>query len=118
MNTKKSHPKRKFWQTFWIVVFLLSSIFSAYLVYVFRQEAKLDAPILIGLLTFVSVADIISLIALFFWKKWGWYLFAISTVASIVVGLVATANWLMPLNDVLPLVILGYAFKDQQDRFD
>mgnify|MGYP001547718153 CR=1 FL=1 len=117
MNSSKKHPKRKFWQSFWIVVFLLSSVFSAILVYVLRQETNLYRSLLVGLVTIIALADIIALFAIFFWKKWGWYLFAVSTAGSFIVGLLITANWLMPINDILPLVILGWVFRGQLEKF-
>ena len=114
----KKHRERSFWMTFWIVLFMLQSIFYAILVNDLINRDVIARPVLLGLLVLVTVADIVALTAIWFWKRWGWYVFVISTGLSIVVGLVATASQLSVFHEIMPLVILGWVYREKQDQFD
>ncbi|NIV37003.1 MAG: hypothetical protein GWN58_48495, partial [Anaerolineae bacterium] len=62
--------------------------------------------------------DIVAAIGAWNWKRWGLWLYAISTVAGIAVGLVLTRTQLIVFHDIVPLVILGWLVKDKHQWFD
>jgi len=118
-DKKTKHKERGFWASFWIILFALQSLLFFYLIYdMSSQVDNIDRPILIGSLVAVTLADLVALGAIWFWQRWGWYVFAISTVVSIVVGLIATATQLIVFHEVMPLVILGWVYKDKWDYFN
>ena len=118
-DKQTKHKERGFWASFWIILFALQSLLFFYLIYdMLYQVETIDKPILLGSLVAVTLADLVALGAIWFWQRWGWYIFAISTVISIVVGLIATATQLIVFHEVMPLVILGWVYKDKWDYFN
>ena len=117
-RNNKQIKERGFWASFWIIFFALQSIFYVFLIYDFLYRADtIDKPILLAGLILVTIADLIGLTAIWFWKKWGWYIFAASTVVSIVLGMIATGTQLIVFHDILPLAVLGWVFREKWDGF-
>lgn len=114
---KASSPERGGWATFWLILFFIQSIFYIYLVSDLLNRGNIDRSLLVILLIFVAIADVVALFGIWIWKKWGWYLLIASTIGSIVLGLIATATQLVVFHDVLPLVILGWAYRGRLDKF-
>ena len=66
----------------------------------------------------LAIADIVAAVAIWYWKKWGLRLYAISTVIGIAAGLILTASQLVVFHDIIPLAVLGYVIKDRWGDFD
>ena len=116
-SKKLIRPERGFWANFWLILFFVQSLFYMYLVSDLLNRGTIERPVLVSLLIFVAIADVVALFGIWIWKKWGWYLLVVSTIASIVLGLIATATQLIVFHDVLPLVILGWVYRGRLDRF-
>jgi len=113
---KTHHKHRGFWASFWLIIFGLQSILYIFLIYDWlNQTDTIPKPYLLGGLILVALADLIGLAGIWFWKKWGWYLFAISSIGSVVLGLISTGTGLIAINKILPFVILGWVYKDKWD---
>ena len=115
----KQHKDRGFWASFWIILFGLQSILYVFLIYDWLYRAdNIDKPLILGSLVLVTLADLVALAAIWFWQRWGWYVLVASTIAAIVVGLIATATQLIVFHDILPLVILGWVYREKWDYFN
>lgn len=116
---KKGHQKeRGIWASFWIILFALQTLLYIFLIYdSLYQDSVIDKPVLLVGLILVTLADLVGLFGIWFWKKWAWYVFGISTIVSIVLGLIATGDQLIVFHDVMPLVILGWVYRDKWDSF-
>jgi uncharacterized membrane protein (DUF2068 family) len=102
-----------------LVLIALHGVAAAYLILYLRADRDPEALVWIAPTLFaLAVADIIAAVAIWFWKKWGLKLYAISTVIGIAVGLIVTASQLVVFHDIIPLVILGYIIKDRWSDFD
>lgn len=116
---KHKHKHRGFWPTFWLVFFGLQSIFYIFLINDFlSQTGTIDKPLILGGLIILTIADLVGLLGIWLWKKWGWYVYLIAAAGSIILGLVATGNWLAPLHEIMPFVILGWVYRGKTDNFD
>lgn len=105
--------------TIWLILMILDSIFSSYLIYYLRQQQQMSSPAWIWtLLVAVAAAKIVAAVGIWFWRKWGLWLYAISVAGGIVAGLALTASQLIVFHDVIPLLITGYLVKDKRPYFE
>ena len=117
--SKTSHQiERGFWLSFVLILIMIHSILSIWFVYNAKQASDATSTQwLIGGLVLVAIAKFIAAIAIWNWKKWGLYMFAISVVVSVIIGLLLTGTWLIVFNEVLPLAILGWFIRDKWPNF-
>jgi hypothetical protein len=64
-----------------------------------------------------AVASVVAGIAMWYWKKWGIYLYGAAAVAEAVVGLLATGSLMMVFGALLPAIIVLYIIMMQRDKF-
>ena len=119
-SSTESHPKdRGLWLSAYLIWIIIHGVLASVLVWYLAQSPQVTRfPWTLPALFLLSLADIVAGAAIWFWKKWGLWLYAISTVVGIAVGLVLTATQLIVFHDIIPLVILGYLVKDKQKWFD
>lgn len=65
-----------------------------------------------------AVADVVAGVAMWFWKRWGIYLYAVATVAAAVASLLATGSMLFLFGALLPAIIVLYIIAMQRDTFE
>lgn len=117
-RNKSSTRERSCWLSGWLILILLHGILASLLILYLRQQRADPSPAWILLILFaLALADIVAAIAIWYWKRWGLVLYAVSTVIGIVVGLVLTASQLIVFHDIIPLAILGYLVKDYWGAF-
>ena len=120
-KSKKKHhlPERSFWASFWIVIIALHAIGMAFLeIFVLTGPDEVNRPVLIGILVINSLATIIAMFGVWRWKEWGLYLYAITVIISLTVGLILTASQLFVFSRVILPAFLGWTLKDKWDYFD
>ena len=118
MSKTSHHIERGFWLSLVLILIMIHSIFSIWFVYNAQQASTATStPWLIGGLVLVAIAKFFAAIAIWNWKKWGLYLFAVSVVLSVILGLILTGWWLIVFNEVLPLAILGWLIRDKWPNF-
>ena len=117
---KNSHPKeRGCWLTGYLIFIMVHGILASVLVWYLAQSPQVTKfPWTLPVLFLLSVADIVAGIAIWNWKKWGLWLYAISVAVGIAVGLVLTATQLIVFHEIIFLAILGYVVKDKMQFFD
>lgn len=102
----------------WLSLIVIHGVVSAALIAYLRTERDLSSPWWVWAILFVfALADIVAMIGVWKWKKWGLWLYAVSTVVGIAIGLVLTASQWIVFHDIIPLAILGYLVKDKQKYF-
>ncbi|NIV28897.1 MAG: hypothetical protein GWN58_05105, partial [Anaerolineae bacterium] len=68
-----------------------------------RAQDNESSPVwMLAILFVLGIVDIVAAIAAWNWKKWGLWLYAVSTVAGIAVGLVLTRTQLIVFHDIIP----------------
>lgn len=111
------HKERGIWLSLILVVMALHGIFGTILYYTIRTQEALDRPWIISLMVVHSLANVIAVIGIWFWKKWALYIYAASTVLAIFVGLISIGGWSV-FYMILPFAILGWMLRTKWDFFE
>jgi cation transport ATPase len=65
-----------------------------------------------------SAAQVVAGVALWFWKKWGIYLFGISAAATAAVTVLVTGDLFLLFGSLLPAVIVLYIIMTHRAKFE
>lgn len=107
--SKHQNKERGAWLSILLIFIMIHGAFATFLVLDFlKQQYAPSRPIILVSLIFISVATFISAIAIWFWKKWGLYLYVISTIVSMAMHLIMTGSLLVLFYDIIPPAILAY----------
>jgi hypothetical protein len=118
-KNKQAQPERSFWASFWIVIIVIHAIVMAFIeISVLQGPEDVNRPVLIGILVINSLATIIAMYGVWKWKEWGLYMYAVTVIISITVGLILTASQLIVFNRMILPAFLGWTLKDQWENFD
>ena len=101
-----------------ILVVLHGAFFTALSYSVIKGEDLIPAPVLLGLLFLCSVATVVAGIAMWFWKRWGIYLYVVAGVATALLFLMRTASIWMFFGAFIPMVIVGYILQPRLKYFN
>ncbi len=99
-----------------LVVIAVQGIFAAYLYYTQNNAVEAQRPWILSAMVLHSLANIAAAIGLFYWKKWGLYVYAASALVAVVAGLlsgVPGALWYQ----ILPVFILGWIIREKRQYF-
>ncbi len=97
-----------FWLTAFLVIVVLHALFNIWLVRdSIQQQYEPLTPWIVPAFFLVAVVDIIAVIGIWYWKKWGLYLFAVSTLITIMASLALTGSIFLLFFYLIPLGILG-----------
>ena len=109
MTKNQQHKERGGWLTAWLIIIALHGVLATYLVFnALKQEYAPSKPLIITSLIFISTASVIAAIAIWYWKKWGLYLYAATIIIGMATHIVMTGSLLFVFFDIIPLAILGY----------
>ena len=111
------HKERGFWLSLILIVMALHGIFGTVLYYTIRTQEALDRPWIISLMALHSLANVIAVVGIWFWKKWALYIYAASTVLALFVGLISLGAWSV-FYMILPFAILGWVLRAKWDSFE
>jgi len=98
-----------------LVIMAVHGIFAAYLYSTAAPEVQ--RPWILTMMVVHSLLDIAAAVGIFYWKKWGLYVYAASTIIALVAGLLSLGMWSV-FYMVLPLVIVGWLLRTKWDYFD
>jgi hypothetical protein len=118
-RAQQAAPKeRGCWLTGWILFIALHGVLASVLIWYLRAQNSDPFPAWVWITLFaLAIADIVAMIAVYFWQRWGLILYLASTIIGIAIGLVLTRSQLWVFHDIMPLVILGYLIKDKWAHF-
>ena len=117
-NENDSAPEeRGCWLSGFLILIMIHGLVFSWLIFDQRQQPDADSPGLLAVLFILAVADIVAAIAIWYWKRWGLTLYAISVAISIAVGLVVFRTQLWVFYAIIPLAIVGYLVKDKWAYF-
>jgi hypothetical protein len=118
VSNKKKAPVKKehgVLLTIALVIMAIHGIIAAYLYYSAAPEVQ--RPWIISMMVVHSLANIAAAVGIFYWKKWGLYIYAASTILALVAGLLSVGMWSV-FYMVLPFVIVGWLLRSKWDYFD
>jgi hypothetical protein len=114
-SKKKLHKNRGALLVIFLVIMVLNGILTAVMYHGSASEA--ERPFIIGLMTLHSLMNIAAAVGIWYWKKWGLYVYAASTILALVLGLVTVGMWSV-FSIILPAVILGWILSEKWDYFE
>jgi len=123
-NQKKTQSKprktRGTWLTIALVVILLHGLIAAvYYAASKVDSAYMDRPWLISLMVVHFLANVVAAVGIWYWKKWGLYIYIGSTILAVIVGLITTGLGMYSVfYFALPLVIVGWLLRTKWDYFE
>lgn len=113
---KPVHKERGTLLSVLYVLIGLHGVLGAYIGYVTMKTEYVKAPWALAVLTLVSVAAIAAAVAMWYWKQWGIYLYAVVCIVQAVVHLMMTGSMMVMFYDILPVAILAYIINLQSKR--
>jgi hypothetical protein len=124
-HTSKSQPYSKSvtppkkvrggWLTGALIFIAVHAVFTAVLLLVWhKQSGPIQTPVLWTAAILIALVEIGGAVAMWFWKRWGLYLFIGAILAGIVVGFLAfpTAPY-VAFHGIIPVLVLGYILQRQ-----
>jgi magnesium-transporting ATPase (P-type) len=102
----------------WLILIAAHSFLAIFLIlYLMKQPDAPSRSWLITGLVLLSGAKVISVLALWYWKRWGLYLYLGTIIGLTVIGLLLTGMLLIVFNEFLPLVITGWLLRGKLEYF-
>lgn len=115
-SKKPVHKERGTLLSVLFVLIGLHGALGAYVGYASMKSEYASATWVLPVLILVSVAAVVSAVAMWYWKQWGIYLYAIVCIAQATVHLMLTGSMLVVFYDILPVAILAYVINLQAKR--
>ena len=103
------------WLTAMLIFIAVHAVFTAVLLIAYQRNAEVVKPILWSGATIAALLEIGSAVAMWFWKKWGLYLFVATTLAAIGFGMVVFyPAMVVAFHGIIPLGLLGMILTNQK----
>jgi hypothetical protein len=100
-----------------LIVMGVHGLVAAYLYYALSTAPEVQRPWVLGMMVLHFLMNVAAAVGIYYWKKWGLYVYVISTVIALVAGLISIGVWSV-FYMVLPLVIVGWLLRTKWDYFD
>ena len=65
-----------------------------------------------------AIGDVVAAVGMWFWKKWGIYLYGIATIAGGIGAMLATGSMLFLFGAILPAIVVLYIVAMQRNKFE
>jgi peptidoglycan/LPS O-acetylase OafA/YrhL len=102
-----------------LVLVILHGIFMAFFYWTVIPDAQRTwSNIVLWVMLLTAVADIIAAAAMWYWKRWGIYLYGIAAVASAVVAVLMTGDLFLVFGALLPAIIVLYIVMRHRTQFE
>jgi len=106
------------WLSLLLIVIMIYGFVASGLIWYLRAQGNETSPSwMLAILFVLGITDIVAAVAIWFWKKWGLWLYLVSTVVGIAVGLVLTRSQLIVFHDIIPVALLGALIADKRKWF-
>ena len=99
------------------IIIVLIGVHGAFASWVVWATMKADyvqyQAWVLPLLVLISLGDILAAVAMWFWKRWGFYLYAVTQVVATAIALMLTGNIWVTFSELLPVAIVAYVIQYQ-----
>jgi len=103
------------WLTAMLIFIAIHAIITAVLLISYQKNADVMKPIVWSGAIVAALLEIGSAVAMWFWKKWGLYLFVATTLAAIGFGMVVFYPAMaVAFHGIIPLGLLGMILTNQK----
>lgn len=122
MSKATSQPKPKhrsaLLTTALIIVFLHGLLMAAIFWTVRPDVEKTWGNIAVWIMILSAVGDIVAAAAMWFWKRWGIYLYGLAAIGSAIVAVMASGDLFLLFGALLPAIIVLYIILAQRNKFE
>jgi len=94
--------------TILLVLIFLHSILATAIAYSTLKAEYRSTSWVLPVMGLISLAGIVAAVGMWYWKKWGIYLYAAISVISAVIHILLTGSTMVVFYDLIPVAILGY----------
>ncbi len=101
-----------------VIVFLHGLLMFAIFWTVRPEVERTLGNIAVWLMIFSAVGDIVAAAAMWYWKRWGIYLYGVAAIAAAVVALLASGDLFLLLGARLPAILVLYIVMMQRSKFE
>jgi hypothetical protein len=115
-KTKAIQKKHGALLTIVLILMGLHGFVSTYIYITYSNAPEVQRPWIISMMVLHFILNIAAAILIYFWKKWGIYLYVASTIIAVVAGLLAVGIWSIWYM-LMPLIILGWLLRTKWDYF-
>ena len=116
MKHEQSKPHRSTLQTIALIYVAIHSLIF-WLTARSMPDAAEDSTLILSLFAIASLASIVAAIAMWFWKRWGIYLYVVATLVLATAVLLQTGSMIMLFGAILPMIIVLYIFSKSFKHF-
>lgn len=98
-----------------IVIMAIHGVFNTVALLLIRKSEYYNPPPWLWAAAFgVGIATIVAAVALWYWKRWGLYLYLAAAVASGIVGVITFPSFGIAFYNLIPVAILGWILNSQK----
>ncbi|MCU0509467.1 MAG: hypothetical protein MUC34_13950 [Anaerolineae bacterium] len=98
-----------------IVIMAIHGVLNTVALLLIRKSEYYNPPPWLWAAAFgVGIATIVAAIALWYWKRWGLYLYLAAAVASGIVGVITFPSFGIAFYNLIPVAILGWILNSQK----
>jgi hypothetical protein len=102
-----------------LVLVILQGIYLAVVYWTVLPDAQRTlGNIALWLMLLAAVADVVAGIAMWFWKRWGIYLYGVAAIVGAAVALLASGDLFLVFGALLPSIIVLYIVLTQRNAFE
>lgn len=102
-----------------LVLVILQGIFLAVVYWTVLPDAQRTlGNIALWIMFLAAAADVVAGIAMWFWKRWGIYLYGVAAIVGAAVALLASGDLFLVLGALLPAIIVLYIVLTQRNAFE
>jgi len=114
----KSNKTRNTLLTIALVIVILHGILMAAVYWTVVPDAQRTLGNIALIVMFLAAAaSVVAGIAMWFWKRWGIYLYGAAAVVEAIVVLVASGDLILLFGALLPAIIVLYIVMAQREKF-
>jgi hypothetical protein len=99
-----------------LIIMGLHGFVSTYIYLTLNTAPEVQRPWIISMMVLHFILNIAAAVLIYFWKKWGIYIYVASTILAVIAGLLAIGIWSIWYM-VFPLIILGWLLRTKWSYF-
>ena len=115
MSKSNKQPHRSTLQTIALVYVILHGFL--FWLTARSMPGQEETTLILALFGLASLAAVIAGVAMWFWKRWGLYLYVVATIILAVVTVLKTGSMIMLFGVLLPAIIVLYIFSQALKYF-
>lgn len=119
VSRAKTSKRRSTLLTIALVIVILHGIVMAVVYWTVLPDAQRTlGNIALWAMFGAAVASVVAGVAMWYWKRWGIYLYGAAAVVEAVVALAASGNLVLLFGALLPAVIVLYIVMAERPKFE